>query len=205
MDPGGRSGEARRWTRGGALRAALGGGTVVAAGAVLGGRGTGAVSTAAPSARQDAEILNGLLLLEYVQHNFYREAVRRGRLRGELLEFATDVGRQEDEHIRFLSGRLGAGARPRPRSDFGSAPDAPDSFATTAIQLEEATIAAYIGQGANLRRTIVGDVATLVSVEARQAAWVRDIAGVNPAPEAADGARGLDEVLAELRDKGFLA
>ncbi len=204
MDPGGR-GEPRRWTRGGTVRAALGGGAVVAAGAVLGGRGGATASSAATSARQEAEILNGLLLLEYVQDNLYREAVRSGRLRGELVEFATAVGRQEGEHIRFLTRRLGAAARPRPRSDFGGAPADPDDFTATAIELEEAAIAAYIGQGANLRRETVGDVATLVSVEARQVAWVRDIAGENPAPHAADPARGLDEVLAGLRDKGWLA
>jgi hypothetical protein len=48
-------------------------------------------------------------------------------------------------------------------------------------------------------------VATLVSVEARQAAWLRDLAGVSPAPRAADPARPAQAVLADLRRRGWLA
>jgi hypothetical protein len=47
-------------------------------------------------------------------------------------------------------------------------------------------------------------VATLVSVEARQAAWIRDIAHSSPAPRAADPARRADAILADLRERGFL-
>ena len=65
-------------------------------------------------------------------------------------------------------------------------------------------IAAYIGQAPNLPREIVTPIATLVSVEARQAAWVRDIAGISPAPRAADAARPADDVLAQLRRRGFI-
>jgi hypothetical protein len=47
-------------------------------------------------------------------------------------------------------------------------------------------------------------IATLLSVEARQAAWVRDLEGVSPAPKAADPGRKPDEILADLRRRGFL-
>src|SRR5688572_32161233 len=43
--------------------------------------------------------------------------------------------------------------------------------------------------------------ATLISVEARQVAWLRDLAGISPAPRAADPARKADAVLRELRDR----
>ena len=48
-------------------------------------------------------------------------------------------------------------------------------------------------------------MATLIPVEARQVAWLRDLAGVSPAPRAADPARNADAVLQELRDKGYIA
>jgi hypothetical protein len=191
------------WTRARALRAVLGGGLVVAGGTALGAGGL-RTSAAAPSERQDAEILNVFLMLERVQSAFYRDAVRRGRLRGELLEFAQTAAEHEAEHVRFLVERLGGRAAPEPRTDFGDVPDGDESFVSVAIDLEEDTIGAYVGQGANLTREEVGQVARIVAVEARHAAWIRDLAGENPAPRAADQARDPSDALARLRDRGFL-
>ena len=194
----------RGWTRAELLRLGAVGGTVVAGGAAIGASRGDGTSLAAPSRDTDARILNFFLLLEYVQEDFYREALRRARLPGELREFATTVGGQESEHVAFLTKRLGGGARARPRPKFGNALSTPERFRAAAIDLEEATIAAYIGQGANLTRDTAGAVATLLSVEARQAAWVLDLAGESPAPRAADPARKSDDVLADLRQRGFI-
>ena len=51
---------------------------------------------------------------------------------------------------------------------------------------------------------MIAPVAALVSVEARQAAWIRDIAGRNAAPNAADPARKPAQVLGDLRERGWL-
>jgi hypothetical protein len=161
-------------------------------------------SLAAPSADRDAKILNFFLLLEYLQEAFYREALGSARLTGDLSEFARTVGRQESEHVGFLAKRLGGRARQRPRTNFGNMLSTPERFRAAAIDLEETTIAAYIGQSANLTRGEVRAVGTLLSVEARQVAWVLDLAGEDPAPRAADPARKPDDVLAHLRERGFI-
>jgi Ferritin-like domain len=192
----------RRWTRARLLRGALGGGALVAGGVALGRNG--GMSVAAPSKDQDAEILGLLLLLERVQESFYEAAVERARLRGELLRYATTVGRQEREHVAFLEKQLGGHTPARPQSDFGDALSDQDRFRKTAIELEEATLAAYIGQGGNLTRPAVAAVAGLISVEARQVAWLRDLAGVSPAPNAADPAREPEAVLSDLRERGYI-
>jgi hypothetical protein len=44
----------------------------------------------------------------------------------------------------------------------------------------------------------------IVAVEARHAAWIRDLAGEDPAPRAADPGRTADDVLSELRRKGLV-
>ena len=199
------SGRDRGWTRAGLFRLAAAGGAAVAGGAVIGAQDRAGNSFAAPSADTDAKILNFFLLLEYVQEAFYREALRSARLNGDLSEYARTVGRQESEHVAFLTKRLGDRARPRPRSSFGDALSSPERFRAAAIDLEETTIAAYIGQGANLMRGTVGAVGTLLSVEARQAAWVLDLAGESPAPRAADPARKPEAVLAHLREQGFIS
>jgi hypothetical protein len=192
------------WTRAGLFRLAAGGGAVVAGGAAIGAQSGDGTSLAAPSRDTDTRILNFFLLLEYLQEAFYREALGRARLTGDLREFASTVGRQESEHVAFLTKRLGDRARARPRPNFGDALSTPERFRAAAIDLEEMTIAAYIGQGANLTRGAVGAVGTLLSVEARQVAWVLDLAGESPAPRAADPARQPDDVLADLRRRRFI-
>jgi hypothetical protein len=191
-------------TRAQALRAAVAGGAAVGVGAVAGGwlRPQSTVGKASPA--QDVEILNFLLVLEEAQAAFYDAALRGGALRGDLLAFARIVAPQEREHAEFLRRRLGARAGARPKLDFARATSDPGRFSAAAIDLEEATAAAYIGQGANLTRGMVADAARIVAVEARHAAWIRDLAGADPAPRAADPPRSAGDVLGELRRKGFL-
>jgi non-specific serine/threonine protein kinase len=177
---------------------------VVAGGAAIGARPGSGTSLASPSANTDAGILNLFLRLERVQEAFYTQAIRDAGLDGALLAFARAVQTQEHEHVAFLDARLGSKARKQPASDFGELLSSPERFRAAAIELEEAAIAAYIGQAANLSRPLVASIATLVSVEARQVAWLRDIAGISPAPRAADPAQPGQAVLADLKKRGLL-
>ena len=107
----------------------------------------------------DTEILRLLLLLEQVQEAFYGAALEQARLDGDLLRYAEIVGAQETEHAAFLAERLGGSTPSRPQSDFGDALTDPDRFRDAAIELEEATLSAYIGQGANLTRPVMAAIA----------------------------------------------
>jgi hypothetical protein len=194
----------RASTRAQALRAAAAAGATVGVGAVAGGWLRPQSTVGKASSAQDVEILNFLLVLEQAQAAFYDAALRGGALRGDLLAFARIVAPQEREHVEFLRGKLGAQAGARPKLDFARATSDPSRFTAAAIDLEEATAAAYIGQGANLTRGAAADAARIVAVEARHAAWIRDLAGADPAPRAADPPRSAGDVLAELRRKGYL-
>jgi Ferritin-like domain len=192
------------WTRRRLLRAAAAGGAIGGGGAAL-TAGGGNTLLAAPSVDTDARILNFFLLLEYLQETLYREGLEHGGLTDELAAYARTVGPQETEHAAYLVKRLGDRARPRPKADFGAALSSSERFQAAAIDLEETAIAAYIGQGANLTRGPVATVGTLLSVEARQVAWLRSLAGAPPAPRAADPARKPSDVLAHLRSQGFVS
>lgn len=179
-------------------------GAAAAGGATVALRGGAGASQAAPSKTDDEDILRFFLTLEHVQETFYRQAVESGRLEGELLELASRVGDQESEHAALLARQLGGAAPSRPRSDFGDAFASPERFRAAAIELEETALAGYVGQAGNLGRKAMLGVARLVPVEARQVAWLRDVAGVSPAPRAADPARKAEAVLGELREKGYI-
>jgi ferritin-like protein len=191
-------------TRAQALRAAAAGGAALGAGALAGGWLRPQATAGSPSEAQDVRIFNFLLVLEQAQAVFYDAALRGGALTGDLLAFARTVAPQEHEHVDFLRRKLGSRAGAKPRLDFEQVTADADRFRGTAIDLEEATAAAYIGQGANLTREAVVDAARIVAVEARHAAWIRDLAGADPAPRPADPPRSARDVLSELRRKGFL-
>jgi hypothetical protein len=190
-------------TRRAALEAgavALGG--IAVGGVVLGEHADPAVS--APSAKQDAEILNFALLLEFVQAAFYAEGLSRARLTGELKTFASTVGAQEQEHIAFLQKALGGAARKAPKTDFGDDTADAEKFSLAAFKLEDLGVAAYTAQAPNLTTASLRAAARIVSVESRHAAWIRDLRGMNPAPDAAEPAIDAQRVIDTFKGSGYV-
>jgi hypothetical protein len=161
-------------------------------------------AAANPSKEQDVRILNFLLRLEYAQQALYDEAVAAGALRGELREFAEVCGDQDAKHVDSLRAIVGGAAEAKPTFAFGEAVRRPGRFTAAALTLEETAAAAYIGQAANLTKDRLPDVARIVAVEARHAAWIRAIAGRNPAPHAADPAKTVRQVMKTLARTGFV-
>ena len=189
-------------SRGTLSRTALLAGGAVAAGGALAGA-LGEQSAAAPSPALDRRVLSYFLELEYVQEAFYREAEERGRLKGELREYARVAGRDERAHVALLKRMLGGRAERRPRFEFGRLTTNARAFRTAAVKLEELVTRAYIGQGANLTRRHISNAARIASVDARHAAWIHDIAGQHPAPRAADPGEKPERVRRALRQAGF--
>lgn len=161
-------------------------------------------TAAAPSRAQDIRILNYLLRLEYLQEAFYKEAHTEGALSGELRRFAAVVGAHEKEHVRSLLAVLGGDARSKPEFRFGDAVKSEDRFAAAALTLEETASAGYIGQAANLTEKRIPTVARIVAVEARHAAWIRNVVGRLPAPQAFDPAKTAAQVAKTLERTGFV-
>jgi Ferritin-like domain len=185
-------------------RAALAGATIAGAGAGAGGLSRIAASAPAPSLGQDIKILNFLLLLEYLQAAFYDAAKSAQGLGSELRAFIRIAGAQERDHIALLKRRLGAAARQQPQFDLTNATSSRSAIVSSAVALEEEAASAYIGQAANLTLPLVAPVARICSVEARHAAWIRDLSGRDPAPRAADPGRTPESIVAELARLGLM-
>ena len=188
-------------TRAAAIEAAALAGVAVG-GVVLGEHAEPALSR--PSAKQDAEILNFALLLEYVQSVFYAEALRRADLTGELRTFATTAGFHEQAHLELLIQTVGPAARKPPKLDFGDDTADARRFGAAAIKLEDLSVAAYNAQAPNLTGPALAAAARIVSVEARHASWIRDLRGEVPAPEAAEPAISADRVIETFRGSGYV-
>jgi Ferritin-like domain len=183
-------------------RAVVAGGALTAGGLLVAGFPRFAIS--APSAAQDQKILNFALLLEYIEAGFYGEALAEGKLKGELLEYASVAHGHERAHVAFLKSALGENAREKPKLEFGDTTSDPAKFTAAAIALEETMIAAYNGQATNLTKPTLAQAAKIVSVEARHAGWIRAIAGQNPAPAATDQPKTAAQVQADINHTSFV-
>jgi hypothetical protein len=195
-------------------RSIVGGGTFLAGGLLIGGLPK--VALGAPSAQQDVEILNFALLLEYLESEFYVDAVNKAAISGlspRELAFATTVRDHELAHVDFLRQALGSAARAKPAFDFKDTTSNRAKFLATSVVLEDTGVAAYNGQGPRLRKATLAAAAQIVSVEARHAAWIRRIvAGPGypnapedyPAPAALDPALTKAQVEQAVGQTGFI-
>ena len=183
-------------------KAALGGGTLMAGGIMF--AGLPALALGAPSKAQDVAILNYALTLEYLETAFYKEARAKAGLTGETAKFAKVVYGHEAAHVAAIKKVLGSKAVASPAFNFGATTGSQKTFQKTALAVEDLGVSAYAGQGPRLKQTAVIQAALAIhSVEARHAAWMRNIVGVNPAPNAFDPARSMNQVLAVAG--GFIA
>lgn len=197
------NGEEASGSRGDFLqKAVVAGGIVISGGILIGGLPTFAAS--APSPEQDVEILNFALTLEYVEAGFFTEAATKARLSPELLEFAKIVAAHERAHVAFLKKALGKKAVSKPKLDFGDTTTVSKTFAATATQLQDTAVSAYNGQAGNLTKPALAAAATIVSVEARHAAWIRAILGRDPAPAATDTPLSKAQATAALTKTTFI-
>ena len=186
-----------RLSRGGLLRAGL-----TATGALL---ALPAVSRAAGLSATDTDVLNYALSLEYLQAAFYTESERSKAITGKAGEAARVVGAVERAHVSAFLDLLGRKAIKRPRFDFQGVTEDKDDFLKTAVAFEDLAVAAYKGQAIRIESPAVVSAALGIhTVEARHAAWMRYLNGIQPARAAFDEPDAKREVLALVDDTGFV-
>ena len=171
--------------------------------AIAGGLLPGAALAATP--KGDVAILNFALTLEYLESAFYSAALQHAGLTGEHKRFARLVHQHEAAHVTALKKALGSAAVKRPTFDFGPAVTSQGAFTSTAIVLEDTGVQAYQGQTPFIKSNAVFKAAISIHpVEARHAAWIRNLAGLPPAPAAFNPALTKDQVLAAVTGTGFI-
>jgi hypothetical protein len=181
----------------------------IGAGAVMMG---GGVAAALPSlakagtAASDVAILNFALTLEYLEAAFYAEAVRyAGKFDAKTAHFARVVAKHEAAHVAFLKSALGSAAVKKPNFNFKGSNHSTAKFRATSQVLEDTGVAAYSGQGGNIKsKAILGAAVSILTVEARHASWMRTLRGIDGAPLAFDKAKTKAQILAAVKGTGFI-
>ena len=174
----------------------------VAAGAVYGAGAVGPFvkQALAQGGGGDVAVLNFALTLEYLEAAFYTQALDEvGGMSGEVTELATTLRENEDAHVKSLTAAIkGAGGKPvkAPGVDFGNAFANQGSFLKLAQTFEDTGVSAYNGAAPRIKsKDILAAAGSIVQVEARHAAAIRELNGQSPTVSAFDKALSDKQVL----------
>jgi hypothetical protein len=187
-------------TRAGFLRTAAFGGAAMLSALVAPPEAAAKVS--------DVSILNFGLRFERLQATFYTQAEELGtigRMSSAKQRWARTLGAHERAHVKILKQVLGPKAGPRPSFDFGEDNETDAAFTSTAVAMEDLTVALLTGIVPLVNdRGLTAALLGLLTVEARHAAWARNIVGSTPAPTAFDEPKTLESVSAALARTRFI-
>jgi rubrerythrin len=179
-------------------KAAIGGGAVLGSSVLLGGLPE--LASAKPSKKHDVAILNYALTLEYLESDFYKEALKSANLSGAVLTTTNIVSKHENAHVRFLKKQLGSKAIKKPKFDFGDTTSSSAKFLPTASSLEDTGVTAYAGQAAHIKQSaVIRAAASILAIEARHASRFRSLEGRNFAPKAFNHRATMKEVLKKAK------
>ena len=191
-------------------KAGVGAGALAVGGAFAGAIPSVALGQTIP--QSDIAILNFALTLEELEAAFYAQANQNKILKGELNRFSTVVAQHENTHVQFLRKVLGAKAIAKPKFDFKDTVTNPAKFAATSQVLEDTGVHAYLGQVPNIKtKAVLVGAGRILPVEARHAAWIRDIRfsggttpDTTPAPGAFEDGFSKAKILAAVKATGFI-
>lgn len=156
----------------------------------------------------DLEILNYALTLEYLEADFYTQAISEGVVSGRELELIEPIRDHETAHVKAVTDTINSlGGKPVAKPEF-TYPDGTftdkTKFLTTASTFEELGVTAYHGQVPRVQDgDILAAAASIAGVESRHAAVIADLLGKNPFPSPFEKTMTMDQVLAAA--KPFIA
>ena len=163
-------------------KAAVGGGAVLTSGAIMGMLPE--IASAKPSKKRDTDILNFALTLEFLEAAFYKEAISKNILTGDVLALTRLVADHEATHVSALKAAVknnGGRPVPKPEFDFRDRTDDQTKFLATAYELENTGIHAYLGQATKLKsKALLKAAASIVTIEARHASAFAILVGDTP-------------------------
>jgi rubrerythrin len=182
-------------------------GTFLVRGALATGAAYGAASVTpwvtralAQEGGGDVEILNFALTLEYLETDFYKQAGKLS-LSGDYKSLAKDFGENEQAHVDALIATIEKlGGKPVKSPTFAFGMKSQKDFEKLAITLEDTGVSAYNGAAPMIKsKEVLAAAGSIVQVEARHAAAVRFLGGMNPTTGPFDEPLSTGQVLKAVK------
>jgi Ferritin-like domain len=162
---------------------------------VLSALATPSASAKSTSKSDDTLILRFGLTFEHLQARFYQEGLRIGNFKEETKRWSRVIGAHERAHARIIASLLGRKAIPSPFFDYHGVTEHEGAFTKTAVAMEDLTTALLTGVMPLINSPgLVSALFSLLTVEARHAAWVRHDRGLLPVASAFDEPKSISEV-----------
>ena len=158
-------------------------------------------SSGGGASKQDIEILNYALTLEYLEADFYQKVLDSGEVKDKKVgEVAMEIAENEQEHVAALMAtveKLGGKPAPKPTTNFDSVLAGGEKMILeTAATVENLGAAAYLGQAGRIKsKEILAAALSIHTVEARHAAVLNSVVGKSIVP---DGAFAKPAAMAEV-------
>jgi len=158
-------------------------------------------SSGGGASKQDIEIVNYALTLEYLEADFYQQVLDSGEVKDKKVgEVAMEIAENEQEHVAALMAtveKLGGKPAAKPTTNFDSVLEGGEKMILeTAATVENLGAAAYLGQAGRIKsKEILAAALSIHTVEARHAAVLNSVVGKSIVP---DGAFAKPAAMAEV-------
>jgi rubrerythrin len=150
----------------------------------------------------DLGILGYALTLEYLETQFYADAVKSGKLSGKTLPVAKQFGSEESQHVQALEAaikKFGGKLPAKPKAKFPLKDE--KSILKLAATVENLGANAYLGQAGNIEnKEVLAAALSIHTVEARHASVLNTVIGMDITPDGAfSKPASADEVLKSVK------
>ena len=134
--------------------------------------------------KNDIDVLNYALTLEYLEATFYQQGNAANLLSGDEKTLVEQIQKDEEMHVAAITStvqKLGGKPADKPMVDFGDAFSSRDKFLTTSHTFENVGVGAYLGAAGFVKdKAVLQAAASIFGVEARHAALVGNLLGLPP-------------------------
>lgn len=148
--------------------------------------------------KNDVDVLNYALTLEFFEAELYKALIAGGKLQGKDLQYVTLFGQQEQAHVDALIPVIQQlGGTPVQKAQYNLPTlNTREEVLDILVTVEEVGVSAYLGAAGFIKdKTLLGAAAGIMQVEARHQSVIRFLRGLDPVPAAFTPSRTPAEVL----------
>ena len=181
---------------------ALGGAGLLSAVALGASHNGGLVFAQDAPFKNDLDVLNYALTLEYFEAELYKVLSAGGKLQGKDLQYIQLFGQQEQAHVDAVKAtveKLGGTPVTKGNYNFPTLNTREDVLNLLNV-VEQTGVGAYLGAAGYIQnKDILAAAASIMQVEARHTALIRYLLDLPPVPDAFTPAFTPAEVLAKVK------